>query len=988
MKFSSILLFAALIVYGSAIHAQSTGAVDPYEEYGKHLRAAQEVKPLSSDLFGDQVSLYNGSTEFDVVDIDLPGNGGLPVKLRRRLVINDRRVDPGRIAGMGDWDVDVPYIEGVFTQQDGWTVPDSNGIRSAARCSVPSLPYVSYPGWNHSDVQFASQVWDGNQVHIPGIADEEMLKNTEAKLPAVADGQVYPWITKSFYRFGCISSAIGMAGESFYALSPTGEKYTFNWAVQRVAPSLRLVVHDNSQPQFSGYDRYRIFLLATRVEDRFGNWVNYNYSNDHLVSITSNDGREINLSWFGDRVTSATAGGRTWNYSYDANGYLSAVALPDAKSTWHYSVTSGSLHSLKTLVGEPPGLSHCQSDQDLPPNTGSFVYSIDAPSGAHGTFTFEYQRHTRDFVPLSCVDGNIDHAFPAAYNFFDNFSLKTKQISGAGLSPSSWTYNYGDTGGSYFTANGPYDGSVETYIPTGSCGSVCSESKVVTVNEPDDIIKYTFGTKYGDNEGRLLKTETDSPSGQVGRTVNNAYLLEDQIGVQAFPANAGQSLLPNWKNPTVGRIRPVTSTVTTQDGDTYTRLSTAFDAFAKPTHITISNSIPGQQSVQEQISYFNDLADWLLGLVQEVDNLNTGEQQELNVYNANATLKSHARFGQTLLSYTYNAAGQLASFTDGNNHITSLSDYYRGVPRLINYPDGTSQTATVDSYGDITAVTDQAGHTTSYGYDNIGRLAGVTYPGGDEVAWLPKAFSYDFVNAAERGLQAGHWRRTITIGDQTRVTYFDALLRPVINDTAIGAVVQDSTMGIYDIKGHTTFSSYPSANALSFTLTPGSAGIKGNTTSYDSLERVIQTQQDSELGPLTSSIAYVSNAQRNATDPEGNLTTTRFQVFDTPSYDLPILVQAPAGVTQAIARDLYGNPLSITQSGLYGTENNSVTKTLTYDSYHRLCRTTEPESGSVVLAYDGANNLAWSAQGVAISERVAGKNRFLALLGRHATTIR
>lgn len=53
---------------------------------------------------------------------------------------------------------------------------------------------------------------------------------------------------------------------------------------------------------------------------------------------------------------------------------------------------------------------------------------------------------------------------------------------------------------------------------------------------------------------------------------------------------------------------------------------------------------------------------------------------------------------------------------------------------------------------------------------------------------------------------------------------------------------------------------------------------------------------------------------------------------------------------------------------MYGTENNLVVKKLFYDSYHRLCRTSEPESQSTVMAYDNANNLAWSAEGVAVPD--------------------
>ncbi|TPG08491.1 hypothetical protein EAH88_09545, partial [Rhodanobacter glycinis] len=202
-----------------------------------------------------------------------------------------------------------------------------------------------------------------------------------------------------------------------------------------------------------------------------------------------------------------------------------------------------------------------------------------------------------------------------------------------------------------------------------------------------------------------------------------------------------------------------------------------------------------------------------------------------------------------------------------------------------------------------------------------------------------------------------------------------AMLRPVLSDSDIGGSVQTSTLGTYDAKGQKVFGSYPSATALTFTQTPAAAGIQGIATTYDALGRVTQTQQDSELGTLTSSTAYLSGARQQITDPKGNVTTTSYQVFDSPSYNAPILVQAPAGITQAIARDLYGNPLSISQSGLYGTESDSVTKTLIYDAYHRLCRTTEPESGSMVMAYDGANNLAWGAQGLAITGTGCGQEQ-------------
>jgi hypothetical protein len=79
---------------------KTAAGLAPYEEYSKHLRAAEEVTPLTSTLFGDQTSLYNGATEFDVTDIDLPGNSHLPVQAEPAgLAIDDRRLDPGNLGG-------------------------------------------------------------------------------------------------------------------------------------------------------------------------------------------------------------------------------------------------------------------------------------------------------------------------------------------------------------------------------------------------------------------------------------------------------------------------------------------------------------------------------------------------------------------------------------------------------------------------------------------------------------------------------------------------------------------------------------------------------------------------------------------------------------------------------------------------------------------------------------------------------------------------
>ncbi len=200
--------------------------------------------------------------------------------------------------------------------------------------------------------------------------------------------------------------------------------------------------------------------------------------------------------------------------------------------------------------------------------------------------------------------------------------------------------------------------------------------------------------------------------------------------------------------------------------------------------------------------------------------------------------------------------------------------------------------------------------------------------------------------------------------------------RPLVEehyDSANKAATLSQSVQRYDSVGHKIFASYPINNLVNYTSVNS-----GSHTSYDPLDRVTQVQQDSELGALATTTAYLAGFKTAVTDPKGNITTTAFMAYDQPTTDWPVSVTAPENITQAIVRDVFGSPTSMNQSGLYGTETNSVTKTLTYDSYHQVCRTTEPESGSEVMALDDAGNLLWSASGLAITGTGCGQEQVAA----------
>ncbi|SHM50719.1 YD repeat-containing protein, partial [Rhodanobacter sp. OK091] len=986
-NWQGICLSAAVLLFsfGPLCHAQSM----PEQAYKQLIRVNEDIQPLGEHPFGENISLYDGSLSFTQTDISLAGTGPLLQLVRQFDAEGDRPSASDVDTVFGDWKLILPHLEtltaGVppspsnptglpmanynpYTNLPqkiyGWEVDNfvAPGIDLNARCTHFGVPptvfrHLGDPGLQEWDPE---EWWRGYHLVLPGESSQDMLSNVDA-----ATKGTYPAVTKSHWRFSCLpTTSNGLPGEAFLGQAPDGTLYWFDKLVYRGAtgmtrqlfdttasvdshPSSSLVAFANksvetlisvlsgstvarAQPITDSITESLGVLLVTKIQDRFGNTLNYSYDvNGYLTGITASDGRALNVTYVSgtqliQSVTLQPSSGaaRTWTYAYSAGALpsLTTVTLPDG-TQWHYNLAG---FDTATLAASSP-FSSCITlavPAYLGPTTGTIVH----PSGLTGTFVVAAMKHGRSYVRQGCGgvqynDPNTGGSYAIVPDAWYSLTATQMTVSGAGIPNQTWSYNYSPANESW-----------------SNCTGTCPTTIWSDIVAPDgSAVRHIFSNLFGMTESQLLRTEYYAGAAGAStllRAEDNAYAPPTTV---PLPTIVGENLQPLINADQSEKYSPLNQRVITQDGDTYTWQAEAFDVYAQVTQTKRSNSIAGQSPIEEATTYLNDTNLWVLGLPQQVTNLTTGEVESLNTYNtSNDTLLSRARFGQPLMSYTFNTAGQLASFTDGNNHTTSLSNYKRGIPQTIGYPDGTSESLTVDDFGQISAITDQAGHTTSYGYDSIGRITGITYPGGDEVAWLSKTFAYDFVTSDERGVSANHWRRTTTTGNAVGVTYFDAMLRPVLSDSAIGASVQASTLTTYDAKGQKTFSAYPSASALNFTLSPAAAGIKGVATTYDALERVTQTQQDSELGTLTASTAYLSGARQQVTDPKSNVTTTSYQVFDSPSYSAPIQVQAPAGITQAIARDLYGNPLSITQSGLYGTENDSVTKTLTYDAYHRL----------------------------------------------------
>jgi RHS repeat-associated protein len=952
------------VVFSSTALAQAEYGI--HEKSLERVNAASKVAPLTTDIFGERVSLFNGATTFSNVDISIPGNSSLEVSLAREYSMEDRgQIQPlGRshLGGFGEWDIDLPHVKGTFLSHIGWKVVGSDPY---ARCTAPDEP-ISTGAFNARDY------WGGYHFHRTSQGDTALLYLAHGAFPTPTDGQAYTWNTKGNWRFSCTATTKNAyPGQGFVAHSPDGKKYYLDWVVTRQAPSIRAGF------TYSTYDRSlrdTIFFMVSRVEDAFGNWVNYSYTGDKLTSITASDGRFINLSYSGSNVVSVASSIGTWTYGY-VNGRLSSVVLPDG-SSWAYTTVG----ELKVTSVDPLIVSDWVADctNVEPDNGGEFRYTVKHPGGASAAYYFRLYRNYRHNVPKLCEKPRTDYEYWLIPNWSDNYAIQTKTVTGAGLSTMVWTYTYGNGNRLAFRQNCPNWGTL-----------LCTISKVNTVQGPSKIEKYEFGILYEINEGQLLKKEVRTLGDVLLNTQTYSYVSETDLASMSFDGYAGNSLVPFGDEFSSAGIRPVKQQQVLQDGVTFTSKTASdcgagaalcFDQLGRQTKVVQSNSAAGAASRVVTQEFHDDWAIWVLGQVKRTTT--NGVETSRTDYGWKALPWKTYAFGKLQQTYSYDnisavdtgQLGTLKTVTDGNNNVTTFGNWKRGIPQTITHADSATQSAVVNNNGWIDSVTDENGYKTCYTYDTMGRLASITYPSETTVnacdtadaTWKKTLLTFQPVAVAEYGIPAGHWRQTVSTGSGQKITYFDALWRPLVTKEldATNGTTETLTKRfqrfVYDADGRTTFASYPGTT---------DALTKGTWTEYDALGRVTSVSQDSELAApnnlLTTTTQYLAGFKTQVTSPKGQVTTTSYQAFDQPSYDWPVAITHPEGALTDITRDVYGKVLTITRRNAGNTVWQR--RYYVYNAAQELCKSTETETGTTAYGYDGAGNLSWSAAGLSWS---------------------
>jgi hypothetical protein len=502
-------------------------------------------------------------------------------------------------------------------------------------------------------------------------------------------------------------------------------------------------------------------------------------------------------------------------------------------------------------------------------------------------------------------------------------TLISKTFSGPGIPTRTQSYVYSAPAAS---------AARDTCAITNSC----ADSRwVETVEANGEKTRQSVSTRWGVMEGKVLKTETFSAQGELLASDSTSYASNSQ---GAFPARFGSLIGASYGTnlDASETIAPIAQSIKVRQGVTFTWSVPAvpgFDKFARPLAVQKSSSL-GARS--ESTTYYDDEPHWVLGQVatQKIGETLVAETS----YTALAQPQQVKSFGAVRQSFTYHPDGNLATVKDGNNNVTTVSSWKRGIPQRIDFADTRYLTAGVGDNGWLQWVEDEQRSRTCYTFDAMGRLASITYTSESATntcntsTWAQTIQSFAPSAIGRYGLPAGYWLQIVDTGNGRTVRHFDALWRPVLEeqfdntDATTAAATKSMVVKRYDAAGRLAFQSYPVASLT----TLADASLKGVWSDYDALGRPTSSSQDSELGLLTTLSEYQNGFKVKVTSPKLQSTTTSFLAYDEPSTDWPVLIEHPESAYTHISRDTYGKPTKIRRSNSVSPSGGTLALDRTY----------------------------------------------------------
>jgi YD repeat-containing protein len=836
----SKLALGLILLCGFGGTALADGEDEPipsfYEEPG-----LSRTRDYVNQHANERVDPFTGKLQWHYVDLFIPGNGGLDLKVQRSYT-------SPHVPGLGTpWE---PTVTGL-----GWTMHFGRVIRRAVNAICDT---VSGPTTN------------------PVL---ELPDGSRRVLYVALDGGT--WITTDFWRAECAP-----AGAGLIVFSPDGTRY------EMTTPG-----HPVGSPTHVQNTYY-----VTRITERNGNFMDVTYAQvDGVLAVTG--------------VTTSDARAVSFTHNHSQEGELESMTVSDGARTWTYLYSPGPLAAYPYLkeVVRPDGTRWRYEYNETPAGPGDYALrQVTYPQG--GTIDYTY-----------------DYVFFATHPSIPRSTVVAQKVADPG---GTWSWTY--VPATQPIASNP-DGTFNMQIPP-------------TPEQEPTVDK----TSVAGPEG----TRTHYHVGYNSAYPGIVYLIGFQLGTASSVQNLAFGATPiqisNQPNQRPGDeliFEAVTAAplITFQAMGRFDELFQTvfgnFDLFGNPQTITET----GTNTRTTNLTYFVDAAKWIIRGVKkdEIVTENTpGGQETLAItrtFDASANLLSETRAGVTT-TFTYHATGDLATRTDARLKTTSYLNYHRGIPQTENQPEAVTLTRVVSDAGNITSETDGENATTTYSYDGLNRVTGITHPLGNPVAvdWTATT-------------------RTVTRGPYREVITYDGFGREVsVQHTDTASAESVTQTYAVDAIGRRVFTAYPNA-AL------------GTRFDYDLLNRLSDVFH--QFNPATSAFEgqrlydYFSNKVR-VVNERGFEYFFNYRSYGDPERRDLVGITTPPGVAEAslaIGRNIAGQMTSVTQ--------DEVTRSYGYDTRFYLTSITDPETGTTVMGRDEVGNMTSRQVGTAEATTYAYDDR-------------
>jgi len=506
---------------------------------------------------------------------------------------------------------------------------------------------------------------------------------------------------------------------------------------------------------------------------------------------------------------------------------------------------------------------------------------------------------------------------------------------------------------------GPYNsyGAVVPITITGSgFGAIQSDSTVnffgsstapqitnwsdasITLYVPDDAATGPLGVRVGGLTGYA----------PTWFTVSGFTQLTDSLGNQttySFSMQGGQWLASASQGP--GCVTCSMRGNILNVGDSNGNILSTTDDLGNTTTYTYdgnndltSSSKPLNANTTQTTSYTYNSFDEVLTMTDPLGNVTT------NTYDAHGNLLSvttpvpNGNTNPSVTQFQYATNGELTQITDPKGNVTTLS--YTPVGLIASITDAQNNTTSYqyDARGNRTAVIDPINgpsHPTSFTYDLMNRLTGITYPDSSTAG-----FTYDVRGRRISATDQNNKTTYYTYDDADRLT---AVTDPANHTTQYTYDTEDNLLSITDANGNTTQFAYNARGWVTQTSFPSTLT---ESYSYDAVGNLL-----SKTDRKGNTIQYVYDALYRLTSK-----TYPDQTSVEYAYDLAgkvLQVSDPTG-SYGFAYDNMGRLIG-TSTQYAWLPSLNFQNSYTYDAASNRTSLTAPDGSVTTYGYDTLNRL-------------------------------